>query len=190
MLGRSVAFGVKSAEKHLIMQNFFELTTPIVHPSPELSRASSKCSSPKMYLSSPPPAPPTRNAKINHNKVLMQTQTKTLQTQPLIFVKVMLLQRNFKDLDIKELGTCNVPKCLLESAGSHPESPTSNFLYLQISIHCLQIAEISSHSQQRCFAVCVVAQKQCEQILPTIRRELYAPPHHSTNPMTKPLRGQ
>ena len=44
MLGRSVAFGVKSAEKHLIMQNFFELTTPIVHPSPELSRASSKCS--------------------------------------------------------------------------------------------------------------------------------------------------
>ena len=28
MLGRSVAFGVKSAEKHLIRQKFFELTTP------------------------------------------------------------------------------------------------------------------------------------------------------------------
>ena len=28
MLGRSVAFGVKSVEKHLIRRNFFELTTP------------------------------------------------------------------------------------------------------------------------------------------------------------------
>ena len=28
MLGRSVAFGSKSVEKHLIRQNFFELTTP------------------------------------------------------------------------------------------------------------------------------------------------------------------
>ena len=33
MLGRSVAFGVKSAEKHLIRQNFFELTTPISQAS-------------------------------------------------------------------------------------------------------------------------------------------------------------
>ena len=31
MLGRSVAFGVKSVEKHLIGQNFFELTTPIAY---------------------------------------------------------------------------------------------------------------------------------------------------------------
>ena len=35
------------------------------------------------------------------------------------------------------------------------------------------MAEISSHSQQQCFAVCVVVQKQCEQILVTIRREMY-----------------
>ena len=31
MLGSSVAFGVKSVEKHLIRRNFFELTTPIAY---------------------------------------------------------------------------------------------------------------------------------------------------------------
>ena len=35
------------------------------------------------------------------------------------------------------------------------------------------MAEISSHSQQQRFNVCVVAQKQCEQILAIIMREMY-----------------
>ena len=116
MLGRSVAFGVKCAEKHLIRQNFFELTTPIVHPSPELSRASSKCSLPKMYLSSAPPVPPTRNAKINQNKVLTQTQTKTLQTQPLIFSKLCFFSKIAKTWTWTSRNPGNPGISLLDSA--------------------------------------------------------------------------
>ena len=36
-----------------------------------------------------------------------------------------------------------------------------------------RLPNISSHSELRCFAVCVVAQKQREQILATIRRKMY-----------------
>ena len=41
-------------------------------------------------------------------------------------------------------------------------------------MYCLFMAEISLHSLQQCFAVyCIAAQKQCEQILATIKREMY-----------------
>ena len=49
------------------------------------------------------------------------------------------------------------------------------FLHLYISIHCLYIDEISMYPQQRCFAIFDLVQKHCQQILVTIRREMYAP---------------
>ena len=57
--------------------------------------------------------------------------------------------------------------------GTFPDIELAIYAYilthLQISKHCLQIAEISSHSQQCCSAVVVVAKKQCAQILATMR---------------------